>query len=59
MELSEISLDKTNWTAQEIDRKRIPAPAPDTSYCEKNWMPVVDRPYHFIKWNSPVEACQV
>jgi len=58
MELTKIALDKTNWTAREIDRKRIPAPAPDNSYCEKNWMPVLDRPYHFVKWSSPVEVVE-
>jgi len=58
MELTKIALDKENWVAKEVDRKRIPAPAPDTSYCEKNWMPVLDRPYHFVKWSSPVEVVE-
>ena len=58
MELSKIDLDKNNWTAKEIDRKRIPTPAPDNSYCEKNWMPILDRPYQFVKWNSPVEVVE-
>ena len=58
MELSKIALNKDDWSAKEIDRKRIPAPAPDNSYCEKNWMPVLDRPYHFVKWNSPVEVVE-
>lgn len=56
MELSKIALNKDDWSAKEIDRKRIPAPAPDNSYCEKNWMPILDRPYHFVKWSSPVEV---
>jgi len=58
MELTKIALDKENWVAKEVDRKRIPAPAPDASYCEKNWMPVLDRPYHFVKWSSPVEVVE-
>ena len=58
MELSKIELDKENWIVKEVDRKRIPAPAPDISYCEKNWMPVLDRPYQFVKWNSPVEVVE-
>ena len=58
MEMSKIELDKKNWTAKEVDRKRIPAPAPDNSYCEKNWMPIIDRPNHFIKWTSPVEVVE-
>jgi hypothetical protein len=56
MEYSKIELDKTNWTAKEIARVRIPAPIDEsTSYCEKNWMPVLDNPYHFVKWTAPTE----
>ena len=58
MELSKVELDKENWIVKEVDRKRIPAPAPDNSYCEKNWMPILDRPYHFVKWSSPVEVVE-
>ena len=56
MEYTQIDLDKTNWTAREIHRKRIAAPEPDDSYCEKNWMPVIDKPYTFIKWTLPTEV---
>lgn len=56
MEYTQIDLDKTNWTAKETFRKRIPAPLPDTSYCEKNWEPVLDRPYEFVKWTLPTEV---
>ena len=56
MELSKIELDKKNWSAKEVSRLRIPTPGDDTSYCEKNWVPVLDRPYHFVKWSSPVEV---
>ena len=55
MEYTQIDLDKTNWTVREIHRKRINAPAPDDSYCEKNWMPIADRPYTFVKWTLPTE----
>ena len=55
MEYSQIEIDKINWTAKEVSRLRIPAPDPDTSYCEKNWVPVIDKPYHFIKWSMPTE----
>jgi hypothetical protein len=58
MELTEIALDKKAWSAKEVCRTRIPAPGEDNSYCEKNWMPVLDRPYHFIKWSSPVEVVE-
>jgi len=56
MEYTQIELDKVNWTVREIHRKRIAAPEPDSSYCEKNWMPVVDKPYTFVKWTLPTEV---
>jgi hypothetical protein len=55
MEYSKLSIDKENWVIKEVSRVRIPAPAPDDSYCEKNWIPVIDKPYHFIKWTMPTE----
>lgn len=56
MELSEISF--TPHEVKEISRFRIPAPDDEehVSYCEKNWMPILDQPYHFLKWCNP---CQV
>ena len=59
MEKTVIELDKNNWTAKEIKRTRIPAPAPDDSYCEKNWVPILDKPNQFIKWTSPVEVVEL
>lgn len=56
MEYTELELDKENWNAKEVHRVRIPAPAPDASYCEKNWVPVLDKPYHFVKWSMPTEV---
>lgn len=58
MELSELEIDKVNWTAKEISRVRIEAPIDKSSYCEKNWMPILDRPYQYIKWTSPTEVVQ-
>jgi hypothetical protein len=55
MELCEIEIDKDNWIVKEISRIRIPAPGADISYCEKNWYPIIDKPYHFVKWTSPTE----
>ena len=56
MEYTQIDLDKANWTVREIHRKRIEAPEPNESYCEKNWMPIADRPYTFVKWTLPTEV---
>jgi predicted GH43/DUF377 family glycosyl hydrolase len=55
MELSELKIDKKSWTVKEISRIRIPAPIDENSYCEKNWMPILDKPFHYIKWTSPTE----
>ena len=53
MELSEID---TTDKPKEINRQRLPAPQPNNSYCEKNWMPIVDRPYEYVKWTNPTEV---
>jgi hypothetical protein len=54
MELSEIEifLDQV----QEKRRKRIPALGDNTSYCEKNWMPVLDQQFTYVKWTNPTEV---
>ena len=57
MELSEIEL--TEKTASEVSRWRIPAPGKDDSYCEKNWVPIIDMPYHYVKWSNPTEIVKV
>jgi hypothetical protein len=56
MEYSKIELDKNHWTATEVQRVRIPPPIDVNSYCEKNWMPILDMPYHFVKWAMPTEV---
>ena len=56
MELSEI-LIKNNKSV-EIKRQRIPAPGNNSSYCEKNWMPILDKPYHYVKWTNPTEVAK-
>jgi hypothetical protein len=53
MELSELIVEGNK--TKEISRVRMPAPPPDVTYCEKNWMPVMDMPYHFVKWSNPTE----
>lgn len=57
MELSEIVVGSD--TVREISRFRIPAPNNPDSYCEKNWMPFLDLPYHFIKWTNPTEVVKI
>ena len=56
MELSKLEVDKEAWTAKEVSRIRIPAPIDENSYCEKNWMPILDKEYHYVKWTVPTEV---
>ena len=58
MEYSKIELNKSEWGAKEVSSVRIPAPGEDNSYCEKNWVPINDKPYHFVKWTMPTELVQ-
>ena len=55
MEYTQIELDKDTWQATEVKRARIRTPFNKPSYCEKNWYPVIDKPYHFVKWTLPTE----
>jgi hypothetical protein len=57
MELSEIKV--YNSGVKEISRVRIEPPNNPDSYCEKNWMPILDKPYHYIKWGNPTEVVKV
>jgi len=54
MEMCEIEFIDGVW--QEVSRNPIPAPGDDGTYCEKNWMPIVDMPWHFVKWCNPTEV---
>lgn len=55
MELCEIQY--IDGVPTEVTRHRILPPSP--SYLEKNWMPILDMPYHFVKWTSPLEIVKV
>jgi len=54
MELSQIEIN--NQQVKEVAQHRIPIPGNGESYCEKNWMPIVDMPYHFVKWTNGTEV---
>jgi len=56
MELSEID---NLGSANEISRVRIEPPNDPDSYCEKNWMPINDMDYHYVKWANPAEIVKV
>lgn len=57
MELCEIVVTENN--VKEVSRVRIDPPNDPNSYCEKNWMPIIDKPYHYVKWTSPTEVVKV
>ena len=56
MQVSSLNID-TNKVVEE-ERVFIEAPTNPESYCEKNWMPLTDSPFVYLKWCSPVEVVQ-
>ena len=56
MELCEVDWTSENIT--EVTRDRIEPPG-DHTYLEKNWMPILDMPYHFVRWANPLEIVKV
>lgn len=54
MELSEIEI--TEDGVKEINQYRIPTTNGDSAYCEKNWMPIIDMPFHFVKWTNGTDV---
>ena len=44
---------------REVKRNRIELPFDPDSYCEKNWMPILDKPFHYIKWANPTQVVKV
>lgn len=60
MDLSEWKVK--NGKAYEVSRLKLEPPEIEgvkVSWCEKNWMPVLDMPWHFIKWTNPTEVVKV
>jgi len=51
IEISETEINNDN--VSEVARWKIEPPV--DSYCEKNWMPVQELPFHFVKWTNPTE----
>jgi hypothetical protein len=56
MEYSQIEINWDETSVKEINRVRIPVPGDNETYCEKNWVPVLDKPYHLVKWTCPTEV---
>jgi predicted GH43/DUF377 family glycosyl hydrolase len=57
MEMSRIELRDGRW--KETERYRLDTPFSNDTYCEKNWVPINDKPFHFVKWSNPVEVVKV
>lgn len=57
MELSELDMIKNK--VFEVSRERFEAPKGENSYCEKNWMPILDMPFHYVKWCNPTQIVKV
>jgi hypothetical protein len=57
MELSE--LEFTDNEVKEVSRFRIPGPPPDKEYCNKNWMPILNKPFHYVKWTNGTQIVKV
>ena len=56
-----MELCKVDWKSNsitEVTRDRIEPPGEHT-YLEKNWMPILDMPYHFVRWANPLEIVKV
>jgi hypothetical protein len=54
MELFEIEV--TDDSVKQVNQWRIPTPGANDSYCEKNWMPIADMPFHYVKWTNGTEV---
>lgn len=52
IELSELSINGSD--VREISRHRLQPPNKN-SYCEKNWMPIVQKDFSYVKWCNPTE----
>jgi len=57
MELSKIDVQDNKVV--ETERYRIEPPNDPNSYCEKNWMPILDEPWKYVKWGNPTEVVKV
>jgi hypothetical protein len=56
MQLSHIIMKENG--VKEIERHIIEV-EDASSYCEKNWMPILDMPFHYVKWLNPLDIVKV
>lgn len=41
------------------EKSRIYIKNPEGSTVEKNWVPIIDKPYHFMRWFNPMQIVKV
>ena len=46
--MAEVGLDGTY-------KNEIVLEYPNSNFCEKNWVPIEDMPYHFVRWVNPLQ----
>ena len=55
MELCEI-----DWTEDKcVERTRDRIEVDPHTYLEKNWMPILDMPFHYVRWCNPLQITKV
>ena len=55
MELCEI-----DWTEDKcVERTRDRIEVDPHTYLEKNWMPILDMPFHYVRWCNPLQITEV
>jgi hypothetical protein len=58
MVLSEISITKKS--VKEVSRFIIEPPkGEEDAFCEKNWMPILDKPFQYVKHANPLQIVEV
>ena len=55
MELCELQFIDGKY--KEVTRDRINPPS--FTHLEKNWMPILDMPFHFVRWCNPLEIIKI
>ena len=57
MVLSEIEITKKG--VKEVGRYVMDSPNGPEEYCEKNWMPILDMPFHYVHTANPLKIVKV
>lgn len=55
IEILEINHRQADQTTFEIRRSLVELESQERTYCEKNWMPIEDVPFTFVRWADPTQ----